>query len=366
MKERLTRALFLLASVSVAIVNILGVPEVFGAGGTGWGRMLVGASGYGLGVFAAALGAAIALRGSSRASTAVLVLFLLCLGLFLAEVAADGVPWLVGYPEGPTEVLSPWLLLAVAGLARVSATFPRVLRVEDLERWMGRKAALQPRAWVWSLTALGLAFPFVYRALGGDAWVTFLGQPFQIYVAYELVAMITFGSLSLLTWRDLRVQLLVGDAEERFQVYWLMQGLSVWVLSMALVSMWWVRSDLGAVPVGLAPALMVELAALAVLVAASFAVLVRGAIDPALVVSRTAVFGAFSTIALLSVAGAESLVSEMVERQLGLGGFAGPALTGVLMAAALMPFRGTIARHLQRWLESAPVMGEQPDEHEAP
>lgn len=366
MKEHLIRTLFLLASLAVAIINVLGVPDLFEGAGSGWVGLLVGTVGYALGLYAAALGAAIALRGSRRARTGQLVLFFLCLGLFLAEVAGSGVPWFVGYPERPSDVLSPWLLLAVAGLARVSATFPRVLTAEDLERWMGRKSELQPRAWVWGITAVGLTFPFLYGGLGGRAWLTVLGVPFQTYVAYELVAVIAFGSLSLLTWRDLRVQLHVGDAEDRFRVFWLMQGLSVWVLSMALVSMWWVRSDLGAAPVGFAPAVMVEVAGLAVLVGASFAVLVRGAIDPALVVSRTAVFGASSSIAVLSVAGAESLVSEWVEGQLGLGGVAGPILTGVLMAAALMPFRGKIASHLQGWLASPASIGVPPDEREAP
>lgn len=73
-----------------------------------------------------------------------------------------------------------------------------------------------------------------------------------------------------------------------------------------------------------------------------------GAIDPELVLKRTTVYGALAVMFLFVFAGIEGLVSELVERSLGLPGLFGSALVGGFLALVILPLRKRFSRLVDR------------------
>ena len=73
-----------------------------------------------------------------------------------------------------------------------------------------------------------------------------------------------------------------------------------------------------------------------------------GAIDPELVLKRTTVYGALAVMFLFVFAGIEGLVSELVERSLGLPGLFGSALVGGFLALVIVPLRKRFSRLADR------------------
>lgn len=97
------------------------------------------------------------------------------------------------------------------------------------------------------------------------------------------------------------------------------------------------RNDLGTfIPVSL------------IVVSVAVGVFHSGAIDPELVLKRTTIYGALAVMFLFLFAGIESLVSELVERGLGLPGLVGSMLVGGFVAVMIAPLRKPLSRLADR------------------
>jgi hypothetical protein len=140
----------------------------------------------------------------------------------------------------------------------------------------------------------------------------------------------------------------VGGAATRVRLTWILGGVSTAV---------WAWVLLGLLPFALGPLLggvgyglyLTGLFALsppvvyAILVGAlAMAAFYQGAIDPRLAVRRSTLAGVTTVVFVIAFGGIENLASGWVEGWLGLPGAYGSALTGALLALALLPFRGRL------------------------
>jgi hypothetical protein len=147
---------------------------------------------------------------------------------------------------------------------------------------------------------------------------------------------------------NLRTSYRLADAGERRRMTWVMVGFSAaaWLI-LAAVGTGVVVGTLS-MPDRIAlivPALF-GLAPLLIVLGSAAGVLYGGAIDPALALRRSTVWGFMAAIAVVVFAGLENALSALVEDRLHLPGFAGSMVAGALVAAVLVPVR----RPLQRWV----------------
>ncbi len=111
------------------------------------------------------------------------------------------------------------------------------------------------------------------------------------------------------------------------------------------------RNDLGTfIPVSL------------IVVSVAVGVFHSGAIDPELVLKRTTIYGALAVMFLFLFAGIESLVSELVERGLGLPGLVGSMLVGGFVALMIAPLRKPLSRLADRLVPRTELSGQGVDQ----
>lgn len=76
----------------------------------------------------------------------------------------------------------------------------------------------------------------------------------------------------------------------------------------------------------------------------------HGAVDPALALRKTTVYGAMAIAAVFLFAGLESLVSELLEEGLGVSGLVGSIVVGGAVALAIAPLYGKLRAVAERFL----------------
>lgn len=332
---------------------------------------------------AAGLATLLLFRASDRVDGRVLTLFLAFLGLFWGSVfrflelslGDRSVEVTLSYSSGwldQTALIA--FLLAAAAFLRLSALFPRPLTPDRLPalrlgrlapaRWLRRVrvAFLRPTV-VWGSA---IATYLLQRLLpdgisriidadastGGPTPALMLGFLIIILVmaAYAVFAM-ALGA------RNLRDSYRMAEGGERRRILWVVAGFSVaWWLVLAAAGLMGVSATLGddlsmlgaAVPVALVLAPLVAVAGAAV------GVLYSGAVDPALALERSTIYGALGVIGVVAFAAVENAASELVESWVGLPGFVGTMVAGGVVAAALIPLR----RALKSWA----LRGHPPDD----
>lgn len=303
-------------------------------------------------LLAAAIVLALVWRASERADARALAWFLAFLTNFSS---AESVQELGLLP--PTEAAriavgvfdSAIWWLALAAFLRFSVIFPRPLAVADfrmagLAPW--RRHLLNPRV-VWGGAALLAPLSFgIGRFVGGELWS---GPLLAVQLAaFLLFLALVFGFL----WgieqgvRHLRIGYRIVGAADRRRILWVVLGfsLAMWAIFIGLA---------GLVPVALAavaasdgwvlpvlPFLVIVVAPLVIVVFLAVAIFYDGAIDPALVIRRTALYGAFGVVLTFLYAGVENVVSSALAERLGL-----PERSASWIAAGAVALVFGFARH---------------------
>lgn len=279
--------------------------------------------GHGVFVLAAAgLGAAILLLGARRRELSLVAVVLALMGAPFLDSGA-GLAWTAsGAPKWLLDrALELGFFMAMAATYATSRSFPfplpdgRVARVAPWGVGLG--------TWVLSATTLVPLTPPLGMALAlGVAAASLHGQ-----------------------WTMYRA----ADGEGRRRVLWLAQGLVAFTLvatlQVALVIL--TRVTLLRIPLPgweywlRLAALFAGLAFLAV------AVFYRGALDPALVLRRTAVYGILGVGLVFLFTGIENLTSSWLAARLGLGESAGAWLAGGVVAVLVGSLQDAVRRRLE-------------------
>ncbi|MGH7575203.1 MAG: hypothetical protein ACREM1_08770 [Longimicrobiales bacterium] len=255
-------------------------------------------------------------------------------------------------------------VLAVASFVRFSALFPRPLTPERLRPvrrlfWLRRLRAATLSAWtVWGVAAGIILLPHLVSAafarvfgLGEDAAraadraadgfhvaATGMGRTYLLTVAAAYVMLPVVASV--VGARNLRLSYRLAVPGERERMLWVTTGftLAAWLIVSAFGGAI-VVGALDLVPELIAMGLVVllVLAPLLVVLGSAMGVLYAGAIDPALALRRSTLYGALGTLGIVAFAGIENVLSELVEERLGLPTFIGPLVAGGIVAAVLVP-----------------------------
>ncbi len=355
--------------VGAVLPRVIRLAEALPAGG--WWVVAT----YSLSALTALLACALATlllwRASDRPAGRALTLFLGFLAVFWGslfrflevEGAVDSVTVNLNYGDNwisRTAIVS--VVLAAAAFARFSSLFPTPLTADRLPPvrrlvLLRRLRGALLNAWVlWPavlalLVIAQIAPGLTHRALGIAPGAEPVGAQIPIlsvatlglsavnYVVIPLLA-ILFGARNLVTSYRL------ADAPLKRRMLWVVAG-SVAAASFMFaaigIAIGTALVDVPSAAMGVAVILLM-LAPLVFVAGATVAILSAGAIDPALAVQRSTVYGLLGALGIIAFAALENALSAAVEERLGLPGFVGAMAAGGIVALVLLPFRGPIAR----------------------
>lgn len=219
---------------------------------------------------------------------------------------------------------------------------------------------------VWGL-GLGLAFvPFLLVRFPSMLGVDMAGRmaalaqgrtdPLLVAVLGLSVVILALGPLALMALGKLNLLdgYRVSPPGSRGRILWLVAG--------SVLAFWMILAPLGGallrewtgLEIFMGPLLAgAVLAPLVLVLSMGMAVLYAGALDPALAVQRSTIYGAAGALGLVTFAGLENVLSEYVAARLGLPGAVGSMAAGAAAAAVMLPFQAGIKRVAARWLQTA-------------
>lgn len=93
---------------------------------------------------------------------------------------------------------------------------------------------------------------------------------------------------------------------------------------------------------------LIVLAPLLLVSGSIMGVLYAGAIDAALALRRSTIYGPLGALGIVAFAGLENALSSLVESRLGLPSFVGPLVAGAIVAAFLIPVQRRVSRAVAR------------------
>jgi hypothetical protein len=251
-------------------------------------------------------------------------------------------------------------MLAIAMFLRFSALFPVPLDVERLPasrlpRFLRRlrAASLRPAPVYVILTVLLLLQNFsvsiVSRLTGADSLPPDASPP-PILLASLFVPLVLATLAIVLAVgvgvRNLRDSYRLAAPAERRRLQWIVGGFSAaaWMVVGAIGLILLIRfAGLDSDVIGLAFPLALILAPLVAVLGACAGVLYSGAIDPALALEKSTVYGVVGAVGLVAFAGIENALSNLVEQRLQLPGFVGAMFAGAIVTLALVPVRKSIS-----------------------
>lgn len=312
-------------------------------------------------------------RVPDRPDARALTLFLACLAIFwgslfrFLQIEAGGGELSVNLSYGGGWVSQTALAAfvgATAAFLRFSALFPRPLTPDRLPppRWRTTPGRL--RRWflrasvVWGTALAVLAVQrflpsLVWRLTGSPD--TTAGQLPPALLAGVTAGILLIGGFAItavaLGARNLLDSYRSAPPEERSRILWVVTGfnLASWMVVGAIGLMLLVGlASIDAVVLGAAIPLAFVLAPLVLVVSAAIGILYAGAIDPALALKRSTVYGALGALGVFAFAALESAVSEWLEGRLELPGFVGSVSTGVMVTIALLGLRRAVGGWLGR------------------
>ncbi|MFC1790875.1 hypothetical protein ACFL0I_00190 [Gemmatimonadota bacterium] len=276
--------------------------------------------GYGLFVIASAgLGGVILTRAQHRQSLSLAVVTLALMGLPLLGSGAGSAMAEAGAPEWLFSASATFaFFLSLAALYRLSRSFPYPRPSSRWGRWAPWGMALVGCGATWAGT------PPLTPRLG-------MALAFGVAVA------------SLFNWWGMYR---AADADGRRRVLWLAQGLVAFAvmagLQVALVVL--VQTTPLRIPL---PGWEYWLRLAALFAALGFiavAVFYRGALDPALVLRRTALYGIGGVVLVFAFTAIEDLTAGWLADRLGLGENAGSWFAGGVVALLLGPIHAALGR----------------------
>lgn len=262
-----------------------------------------------------------------------------------------------GFLSGFRLLEDPWppaLLVACDVLAhaagiRFTQLFPRPLRAEHLTglgpRWLRRTVMpafavlLNPRVY-WPAA---VAFEAVIRIL---PWAGVNGL--HVLVWCVLATTYVYASFRRST------------REERQRIFWILEGVVVFLLAQIIwVGLWAVDAS-GVVSVDLRvwSSWLNAVSACATLVCFALAIFYSGAFDSELVLRRTAVLSVASVGALLIFVTLETATEEILGHLLGLESRLGAIVGGLMAALAFRPLSVKLEAYAERWSETSRAVEE--------
>lgn len=315
-------------------------------------------------------------KASDRPAARMLILFLTFLAIFwgslfrFVELTNDGDSLSVGLTYGSNWISQSALaafVLCVMSFVRFTALFPRPLTADRLPParlgWLRRIRETTLRAVpVWGAavviwTVIRVVPELIGRSLDPDAMAA--GGAMVLVRANLLLMLIGYVVVPLAAAvvgiMNLRTSYRLADAGERRRMTWVMVGFSAatWlILAAAGVG---VVAGAFDIPerVALAIPVLFGLAPLLVVLGSVVGVLYGGAIDPALALQRSTVYGVLAALAVVAFAGLENGLSALIEQRLGLPGFTGSVVAGAIVALALIPVRRPLKRFVTSRLGKA-------------
>ncbi|MGH7477641.1 MAG: adenylate/guanylate cyclase domain-containing protein [Longimicrobiales bacterium] len=263
--------------------------------------------------------------------------------LLVGLAVLDEIPWFI-YDFTYELYFAVYWPVFTAAFLRFGASFPQRLTQADLprRRWSPvesiERAALRPRL-VWGAgTAIGLL-----------AWIT-EAAPLVPPVALVLGLLITFWNISamLLSVRFFRLNLARADQRQRSRVLWMVQASVCYLLGyLTLVVLYlgiggW--RNVPAVTLGFANAYLVLVLLVALLL--TMAIFYDGAVDPALAIRKTTIFGGVGALLLFAFFAIEGAVSALALRWLGIGESRSVWIAAAAVAVAVGPARRRVERRI--------------------
>lgn len=156
----------------------------------------------------------------------------------------------------------------------------------------------------------------------------------------------------------------LGVADDRRAVEWIywsvMLAAMLFGLSFVGAMAWALTGDIGGSLKGffytalLGPVLI----ALALVVALAVSVFYRGAVDPSLMVRRTALYSVLGVLLTALFIAMEGVVSSQVITRVGLPSESGAVMAGTAVALAFGPARNRVESHVVAWMERLRPVGE--------
>ncbi len=337
--------LSLTATVVVGVPSALLQDGSWGDGFSAWSLAPTLVLGNGAAWGACLLAVAVAWRAPQYPATSPMALFL-CLGALAYGVSTLGLrSGFVGMSAVSITVvkraLALGLLVAMSGsLVRMAVLYPdafvpgpsdqrfaRSLRGR-IERWAGG-------AYAW----LGIAASAVL-CLGLELFLSPSGQVLAVVCASLFVN----GAL-----RVFQAQYRNSVQEDRSRILWMVQG-SVLSVTVPMYGFLLVNTSAsfhvleGAYPIAYA------LGPVALVICWTTAIFLHGAVDPALVIRRSAITGALSLLLLFLFAGAQSLVEGQISPLIGLPPIFSSAIAAGLVALAFVPLNAFLRKLADRYL----------------
>ncbi|HEX8832163.1 MAG TPA: hypothetical protein VF705_13400 [Longimicrobium sp.] len=323
-----------------------------------------------------ALGLALTLvwRAAHRPEARVLAVFLSVLFIPGTALSAAGVSI---HAQLLLHGAAAWV--AVACFVRFATLFPRPVTAATLQdaarsraerrgkeaRALGpvRRALLRPEV-VWGGAAAGAAVSLAARTGGMLAA--------EVFISIGLV----WGVLTGVGY--LRGSYEVSDAAGRRHILWVVQGFygALWVAGIGILASVVISAKAGFAQgsAGVTTALVVPYAAMAaqilgsiaamgvIVVGLGVALLYDGALDPALALKRTTVYGTLAVTGALLFGVVENVASSFLAGVLNLSEGLGAAVAGAVVALAFGPLKQWITGVVERRIVAAPEPRELPAE----
>lgn len=305
-------------------------------------------------------------RSVQRPEARILAVFLAC--MFTPGVVLSTIGMSIG-AQVMLQSAAAWL--AVACFVRFAALFPRPVTYETFresdvikarrkgkeaegEPWF-RPAFLRP-ALVWGGAAVGAGFGLAARLTG--------------QVAVDAVSTIMMTVWLVAGLGMMRASYRVADPAGRRRMLWAVQGFyaAAWVSVLAAIPASILSAQAGyAYGAGSSKDVVIPYAAVAlqsiagivaiglVVAGLGVALLYEGALDPALALKRTTVYGIVAVSGALLFGIVENVASSLLASALNLSEGMGAAVAGAAVALAFNPLRNWITRAVERRVSAAPA-----------
>ena len=304
-------------------------------------------------------------RSVQRPEARILAVFLAC--MFTPGVVLSALGVSIG-AQVIMQSAAAWL--AIACFVRFAALFPRPVTAETIResdaikaRRKGKEPGVAPSfrpaflrpGLVWGGAAVGAGFALA-PALAGRAGATLASIAMGVWLVAGLGLM--------------RSSYRVADPAGRRRMLWAVQGFyaAAWVSVLAMIPLIVVSAKTGAaVGSGSASGVVIPQAIIAVQTIAGIvsiglvvlglgvALLYDGAVDPALALKRTTVYGIVAVSGALLFGIVENVASSVLADALNLSEGMGAAVAGAAVALAFNPLRSWITRAVERRVSAPPV-----------
>ena len=304
-------------------------------------------------------------RSVQRPEARILAVFLAC--MFTPGVVLSALGVSIG-AQVIMQSAAAWL--AIACFVRFAALFPRPVTAETIResdaikaRRKGKEPGVAPSfrpaflrpGLVWGGAAAGAGFGIAARLTG--------------QVAVDAVSSIAMAVWLVVGLGLMRSSYRVADPAGRRRMLWVVQGFyaAAWVSVLAAIPASIISAQAGyAYGAGSVDNVVIPHAAIAiqslaaiistglVVLGLGVALLYDGALDPALALRRTTVYGIVAVSGALLFGIVENVASSVLADALGLSEGMGAAVAGAAVALAFNPLRNWITRAVERRVAAAP------------